>query len=568
MKIDSVTISNFRCFSGDEPFTLRFSDEVTALIGANGSGKSAFLTALTRVFGVNQSERGVIPSDFFFAPVHPVSTEKHLFIDVRLAFPELDDESDPSAAVPPAFNHMIVDEPGATPYCRVRLEAIWTDDGTTEGAIEQKTFWVRTGEADVPDDMKIVMLPRDRAMIQVRYIPATRDPNREIRVAATSRLGRLLRATSWTDATKEAAVDGAETIRTALDAEPSLGVINESIQRRWGELYDAHFASKAELRLATGGIDNLIEEFNVRFSPSEGGSDMDPGHLSEGQLSLFYLSLVAALFDVEGALAQEADDGAVQRDWKFQSDRLNIPHLTVFALEEPENHLAPYLLARVIGLARSLSASKRAQTVFSSHSSSALTRVEPREIRYFRIEPTQRTATAREIHLPELTNEVHKYVREAVRAYPELYFARFVILAEGPSEQVVIPKLLEAFGLEADSASVAVVPLGGRHVNHFWKLLADLGLPYCTLLDLDLGRTQGGWSRIKYALQQLSSIGVHTEDLLSCETDEGSHYSLTPEQLLSLHTHPIEDEDMAELRAWIDHLERFGVFFSYPLAGC
>ena len=54
-----------------------------------------------------------------------------------------------------------------------------------------------------------------------------------------------------------------------------------------------------------------------------------------------------------------------------------------------------------------------------------------------------------------------------------------------------------------DDMSISVVPLGGRHVNHFWRLLHDLGIPQVTLLDLDLGRHQGGWGRVKYAIQQL-----------------------------------------------------------------
>jgi len=54
---------------------------------------------------------------------------------------------------------------------------------------------------------------------------------------------------------------------------------------------------------------------------------------------------------------------------------------------------------------------------------------------------------------------------------------------------------------------VSFVPLGGRHVNHFWRLLNGLGIPYITLLDLDFGRPGGGWGRIKYALEQLLELG-------------------------------------------------------------
>jgi putative ATP-dependent endonuclease of the OLD family len=61
-----------------------------------------------------------------------------------------------------------------------------------------------------------------------------------------------------------------------------------------------------------------------------------------------------------------------------------------------------------------------------------------------------------------------------VRAYPELYFASLVVLCEGDSEEIVLPRLATPLGLPLDRRFVSVVPLGGRHVNHFWRLLRDL----------------------------------------------------------------------------------------------
>ena len=109
----------------------------------------------------------------------------------------------------------------------------------------------------------------------------------------------------------------------------------------------------------------------------------------------------------------------------------------------------------------------------------------------------------RAIRLPNADEgEVHKYVKEAVRAFPELYFASLVVLCEGDSEEIVLPRLATAVGLPLDRRFVSVVPLGGRHVNHFWRLLRDLGIPFVTLLDLDRERVGGGWGRIHYACAQ------------------------------------------------------------------
>jgi hypothetical protein len=45
-------------------------------------------------------------------------------------------------------------------------------------------------------------------------------------------------------------------------------------------------------------------------------------------------------------------------------DTLDPPLLTLFAIEEPETHVAPHLLGRVLGMFRSLVEAPRGQAVF------------------------------------------------------------------------------------------------------------------------------------------------------------------------------------------------------------
>ena len=137
-----------------------------------------------------------------------------------------------------------------------------------------------------------------------------------------------------------------------------------------------------------------------------------------------------------------------------------------------------------------------------------------------------------------------------------------MILAEGPSEEVVIPKFASAFGLEIDQSFVCVVPLGGRHVNHFWKLLKDLQIPFVTLLDLDIGRQTGGWARIKYVCDQLLAHDVSIDEILSAESDELPHVTAI-DDLESLHLN--RSIDLDEFKIWAKTLEHFNVYFSGPL---
>src|SRR5581483_7266986 len=172
-------------------------------------------------------------------------------------------------------------------------------------------------------------------------------------------------------------------------------------------------------------------------------------------------------------------------------------------------------------------------------------RVTPESIRYLRLDE-RRTTVVKHIELPE-DEPAYKFVREGVQAFPELYFSRLVVLGEGDSEEIVLPRLMAARGILTDDASVSVVPLGGRHVNHFWRLLNALGIPHVTLLDLDVARHQGGWGRVRYAAKQLLGYAnVAPNDLTDDDIDEIPEWDS-------------ENGIMLNDSGWIERLETLGV---------
>jgi putative ATP-dependent endonuclease of OLD family len=255
------------------------------------------------------------------------------------------------------------------------------------------------------------------------------------------------------------------------------------------------------------------------------------------------LALTAATLDIEGDLAGGRLPGS------FDITATHLPVLTLLAIEEPENSLAPFYLARIVNQVLQVCQGARAQAVLASHSASVLNRVEPTSIRYFRTDTTSGTATVCPITLPDDSTEAGKYVREAVRAHPELYFARFVVLGEGATEELVIPRLAQARGLLLDPSFVAVVPLGGRHTNHFWKLLSELHIPYATLLDLDYGRADAGPARLRDACRRLGDNGVDVLAGVDGVAFDDLTDDMSTEQMLQVMT----------------ALRLFGVFFSSPL---
>jgi hypothetical protein len=294
----------------------------------------------------------------------------------------------------------------------------------------------------------------------------------------------------------------------------------------------------------------------LALAPGEDGSQRELADLSDGLKSLFYFALSLSLFDLERRISQ----GASAADG-FDASRLRLPVLTIFAIEEPENHLSPHYLGTVVRELRRAAEEPAGQVILASHSPAILNRVEPKEVRYLRWHDQQTATEARPIKLPDPEDDAEaafKYINSAVRAFPELYFAQVAVLCEGPSEEVVLPRLLEAHDLPADRTFVSVVPLGGRHVHHFWQLLADLDIPTLTLVDLDWGRIEGGWKRIHDLSQCLLQYRVGEDDFFR---DAAS--AVTPEVLANMPERRCDDEE--GLDEWIEHLASFNVFVSYYL---
>ena len=277
--------------------------------------------------------------------------------------------------------------------------------------------------------------------------------------------------------------------------------------------------------------------------------------MSDGLRSLLYISLVDSILDVESKIREE-----IESDTEHMSFNYKPPILTIIALEEPENHIAPHLIGQLIFNLENIASKNNAQTVLTSHSTAIIKRIDPENLRYFRLEANDCTTRIKAITLPdkEKLADQYKFIKEAVKAYPELYFAKLVILGEGDSEEIILPKFWSAKNGNLDASGISIVPLGGRHVNHFWRLLNDLNIPHITLLDLDKERDGGGWGRIKYVLDQLIQNGVDRNKLLKIKNG-----IMTDEELEGMLGWNVKDADA--LQSWIDYLEIYSVFFSSPL---
>lgn len=550
MRISRLTFCNFRCF-GPNLCSIDL-DSLAVLIGSNGTGKTAALTALVKMFSSRPSDRLIQYEDFFLAPGTNEADIQHLsqWIEARIDFPN-PDVGEGSGGIPECFRHMAIDGPDGNLYCRIRLEAEWTRNATSGGEVEQNLYWIVSAEVDPPENSKKRVSAPDRANIGLIYVPASRDPASQLRQVSGSLLQPLLKAIEWATATRGAATDAVTHVRDAVRGEVAVQSLEQAISSAWNDLQNNTGLQNVQLQPLDADFDSLVKRIEAVFgNPIAFGARPQPlDRLSDGLRSLFYFALVGARFQIERQLAENPGQTL------FNMDVAGLPVLTIFAIEEPENHLAPHYLSRILALLLKLTSHDNAQVLLTSQSPSVLGRVEPENVRHFQIDLTTGRSNVCRILLPPVDQgEVFKYVKEAVRAYPELYFSRLVVLGEGDSEEVILPRAARVLGQSFDQTFVSVVPLGGRHVHHFWRLLNDLKIAHVTLLDFDRERLGGGWGRIKYVIEQLIR---YRADLTLAS------FHINEQQLIALGNQaPQHTEHLAE---WFQFLERFDVFFSNPL---
>ncbi|MCF6146389.1 hypothetical protein PMAG_b0254 [Pseudoalteromonas mariniglutinosa NCIMB 1770] len=505
---------------------------------------------ISRMFGISEASRKIRGDDFHSPSVIEKRADE-LSIEAWFTFPEVESEGD-MIAVAGIFNQLCFKSSNNEMMLRLRLEAKLTvDDISPEGVVDETVYYILSDSNTYNSDKRRELRRSDRNNIQVHYIPASRNPFKEISSSTKMLLGRLLNAIQWDQSKNgelQKALELTEKASEEISKNSAIKLIEKQLQTSWREMYSGDYLSRAKVNFLPLQTDELLKTITLSFESETNNRKATMDRLSDGQRSLLHISIIQAVHELESKALREQANRV-----HFDSKKLNTPIFTLLALEEPENHLAPHFLGRIVKSMSSLAKSTNAQVLVTTHSPSLVGRIEPTQIRYFRLHKATRNTVVSKIPLPDKQDELYKFVAGAVKAYPEIYFARLVILGEGESEQVVIPKLLSKFGIDIDDSFVSVAPLGGRHVNHFWKLLDGLGIPYVTLLDMDYGRSGGGWGRIKYVVDQMVKLGK-SETITSIPGWDTHNPNPMTDELSNIQNTTAESL-----------LNQHGVFFSTPL---
>ncbi len=239
MRLSKIKLHNYRCFGNDEQVIL--IDNLTTFIGNNSAGKTAALSALNCIFSENSTDRILQRSDFHLPKdTLPEDMEtQNLYIEAVFSFDELKAGKEKGDGVPIFFQHLVVNNPGELPCLRIRLEATWEKSSTIEGSIESKTSYITCPEdASVEEKHRIPAHRRDLDRIRVVYVPAVRDPSKQLKNASGTMMYQIMNSINWSETTKGKIKTKIQELNAQFEAEKRVSMFGASLAKQW-KTYDS-----------------------------------------------------------------------------------------------------------------------------------------------------------------------------------------------------------------------------------------------------------------------------------------------------------------------------------------
>lgn len=309
MKLSKLKLWNYRCFGSEEQVIL--IDQLTTFIGNNSAGKTAALSALNCMFSENSNDRILHRSDFHLPKdILPDEMEQQsLYIEAVFEFEELQSGSNGGEyAIPIFFQHFVVDNPGRLPYLRIRLEATWEKSNTIDGSIDSKISYITCPEfAEIEEGNRTNASRRDLDKIRVIYVPAVRDPSKQLKNASGTMMYQIMSSINWSEETKGNVKAKIKELNEQFEEEKGVSMFGTSLGKQWKTYDSDERYSTASLRFNSADIETSIRKTEVVFEPTETGKEYTIDQMGDGLRSLFYISLVDSILDVEGQMVREIE---------------------------------------------------------------------------------------------------------------------------------------------------------------------------------------------------------------------------------------------------------------------
>ncbi|HDU8586397.1 TPA: AAA family ATPase [Vibrio alginolyticus] len=435
MKIEQVHVVNYRNFSDA---VVNFSAS-TLIIGANDVGKTNLVHGIRLLLDKSFSERDIEPSETDFH-IRDDGTQADDF-SISIRFNEVKED----AVLSILKGH--VSDDAKTVFKIIGLR----------NSLDYKIF---VGESE--SDLEEVSGRYYLKYINLRYVNAQRNLHKFIETEKK----HLLKISQNEIAGDERAADLIQLSKIGR----SLNIINERV-RKLNYVKDstslvnselkklAHTYHDYEVHLDSGSIQ--VQQFidGLKLNASTNGSKMLLG--GDGRNNQILLAL-----------------------WKAKSQREFDPdhEVVIYCIEEPEAHLHPHQQRK---LANYLINELQGQTILTSHSPQITEQYTPDSI--INIIKRGNSSYAASNGCSDCISESWDSLGYRMSILPaEAFFAKAVLLVEGPSEKLFYTELAKSLNISLDYYNISILSVDGVQFEVYVNVLKALEVPWVIRTDNDV----------------------------------------------------------------------------------
>lgn len=493
--IQRVQIKNFRNFL-DVDVVL---DHKQVVIGENNVGKTNFLRAIQLILDrdFSDNDRQLTSDDFHDSIEAPMENGAEIEIILHIQGYEHSRK-----LIAQFADAVISDEPPTLQFVYK-----FYPDYDEDGNIINYKYIIYKGNN--PDSR---FTNEDRSYINIYVIKALRDVERELRASKNSPLYKLVKQ-------YEISVEHLEEISEALK-EAAKGIleldeivhIKNTLASRFTSLSGLQYDNEITLRTFDIDTERLLYNLQVYM----GRKERPVSELSLGLANILYISLILLLLkdktilsiikeelfkefqedDLTGILSElyeitekgnyilkeDIDEEKLKELYLFM-DEHNFRHqsFTILAVEEPEAHLHP-VLQRLIY--REVLHNSDTSVVFTTHSPYIASIAPLNSVVHIRkVEKSSNVFSTANLAIEEREKkDIERYI-DVKRG--EIYFGKGIILAEGITEEYLLPAFANLLGTPLDDYGIVVCNIDSTNFKPYIQLLNCLNIPWVLFTDGD-----------------------------------------------------------------------------------
>ncbi|EKO3510676.1 AAA family ATPase [Vibrio fluvialis] len=470
MYLKHIRARNYRAF-GDgttaPALDWELAPGLNILVGENDAGKTGIIDAIRQVLLTTSYD----PIRLFEQDFHIQGTNRSHTLSIEATLCGLSPDQEASV-----LEWLTLGEDGTCSLI-LHLEARYHPPQATKRARVETI--VRTGTNGTGPEVGFAV----RELVRATYLRPLRDAEAELRSGRQSRLSQILGAHNQiagqeVNDFEEALPNNIPERLVGLMAftQHHMGEheVIKSVEKDINDNYLSQFAFSGDslqsrIRIAPNlALTPILEKFELSLLP---GTHIDPN--ARCARGLGYNN--ALFMATELVLLRDGEE------------------LALLLVEEPEAHLHPQLQERVMDLLKEHSdndqAQKRVQVIMTTHSPSLVSTARIEDMTLVHKAQTFPLAAGK----TKLKRTDYSFLRRFIDATKaNLFFARGVMMVEGPAEAIVLPAIAEMCNRSFSKHGVSIVNVGNTGLYHYARILQrdgagpDIPIPVVCLTDRDI----------------------------------------------------------------------------------